>query len=84
MHGGERLSAGRIQYSQPHLAEDAGRGARVQLRRFPDDVLDELRGYSLEVVEALAAEDPMSGKVYASYRAFADEVGAWLRISEGS
>ena len=62
------------------LVEEHG----VQLRRFPDDVLDELRRYSLEVVEELAAQDPMSGKVYASYRAFADEVGAWLRISEGS
>ena len=62
------------------LVEEHG----VQLRRFPDDVLDALRGYSAEVVEELAASDPMSGRVYASYRAFADEVSAWLRISEGS
>ena len=54
----------------------------VQLRRFPDDVLEALRGYSLEVVEQLAATDPMSGRVLESYRAFAEEVSAWLRISE--
>ena len=62
------------------LVEEHG----VELRRFPDDVLEALRGYSLEVVEELAATDPMSGRVYESYRAFADEVSAWLRISEGS
>ena len=60
------------------LVEEHG----VQLRRFPDDVLDALRGYSLEVVEELAAADPMSGRVLESYRAFAEEVSAWLRISE--
>ena len=60
------------------LVEEHG----VQLRRFPDDVLDALRGFSLEVVEELAATDPMSGRVLESYRAFAAEVSAWLRISE--
>ena len=56
----------------------------VELRRFPDDVLDALRAYSREVVEELAASDPMSGRVYESYKAFADAVGAWLAISETS
>ena len=62
------------------LTEEHG----VQLRRFPDDVLEALRGFSLQVVEELASSDPMSGRVYASYQAFAGEVGAWLEISEGS
>ena len=56
----------------------------MQLRRFPDDVLEVLRGFSLEVMEELAAEDPMSRKVYESYKAFAMEIGAWLRITEGA
>ena len=60
------------------LTEEHG----VKLRRFPDDVLEALRGFSLEVMEELAASDPMSQKVYESYRAFAIEVGSWLRISE--
>ena len=55
----------------------------VQLRRFPDDVLEVLRGFSAEVLENLAAEDPMSSKVYESYKAFATEIGSWLRITEG-
>ena len=55
----------------------------VQLRRFPDAVLEVLRGFSAEVLENLAAEDPMSSKVYESYKAFATESGSWLRITEG-
>jgi len=55
----------------------------VQLRRFPDDVLEILRDYSIEVMEDLAAEDPMSGRVYESYKTFAIEIGAWLKITEG-
>ena len=35
-------------------------------------------------MEELAAEDPMSRKVYESYKAFAMEIGAWLRITEGT
>ena len=70
----------RNQQSLITLVEEHG----VQLRRFPDDVLQALRGYSLEVMEELAAQDPMSGKVYESYKAFAMEVGAWLRITEGA
>ncbi len=62
------------------LTEEHG----VKLRRFPDDVLEALRGFSLEVMEELAAADPMSRKVYESYKAFAVEVGAWLRITEGT
>ena len=70
----------RNQQSLTTLVEEHG----VQLRRFPDDVLEVLRGYSLEVMEELAAEDPMSRRVYESYKAFAMEVGAWLRITEGT
>ena len=70
----------RNQQSLKTLVEEHG----VQLRRFPDDVLEVLRGFSLEVMEELAARDPMSGRVYESYRAFATEVGAWLRITEGT
>ena len=70
----------RNQQSLKTLVEEHG----VQLRRFPDDVLEVLRGFSLEVMEELAAEDPMSRKVYESYKAFAMEIGAWLRITEGA
>ena len=55
---------------------------QVKLRRFPDEVLEILRRLSSEVMEELAVEDPMIGRILESYRAFATEIGAWLRIAE--
>ncbi len=54
----------------------------VQLRRFPDSVLKELKGISDQVVAEVAAKDPMSKKVYDSFRAFRDQVVAWHDVSE--
>jgi len=56
----------------------------VLLRRFPDDVLATLRRLSLEAMAELAAGDPDLGRVYASYRAYADQIGAWHEIAEGA
>lgn len=54
----------------------------VQLRKFPDEVLKELKGISEQVVAEVAAKDPMSKKVYDSFRRFRDQVMAWHDISE--
>ncbi len=56
----------------------------VELRRFPDDVLATLRRLSTEVMAALAATDADLGRVYASYRSYADSIGAWHAIAEGA
>jgi TRAP-type mannitol/chloroaromatic compound transport system substrate-binding protein len=56
----------------------------VALRRFPDAVLAGLRRLSLEVMDGLAAADADLGRVYASYRAYADAIGAWHELAEGS
>jgi TRAP-type mannitol/chloroaromatic compound transport system substrate-binding protein len=56
----------------------------IELRRFPDDVLEALRRFSLEVMAALAAADRDLGRVYASYRSFAGSIGAWHAIAEGA
>jgi TRAP-type mannitol/chloroaromatic compound transport system substrate-binding protein len=55
---------------------------RVQLRRFPDDVLARLHELSQQVVAELADKDDFSRKVYASYHKFYDESLAWSDISE--
>jgi TRAP-type mannitol/chloroaromatic compound transport system substrate-binding protein len=60
------------------------RDHQVKLRRFPDDVLEALRRFSGEVLEELSAADTLIARVLASYRAFAVDIGAWLRIAEGS
>jgi TRAP-type mannitol/chloroaromatic compound transport system substrate-binding protein len=55
---------------------------KVDLRRFPDEVLDKLRSLSDEVVAEVAEKDPLSKKVYESYKTFRDQVMAWHEISE--
>ncbi len=62
------------------LTEEHG----VELRRFPDDVLEALQRYSLEVLDELAAADPMVARVYASYRSFSAQIDPWLTISTPS
>lgn len=54
----------------------------VQLRKLPDDVLARLRELSEQVLEEQAAADPMSGKVYASFKAFRANVKTWHAVSE--
>ena len=55
---------------------------KVDLRRFPDDVLKKLKTLSDEVVSEVAAKDKMSGKVFESFRTFRDQAMAWHDISE--
>ena len=52
----------------------------VELRPFPDDVLNELKGASLEVLEEQAAADEMSGKVWTSMKAYMEQVRPWTEI----
>ncbi|GMQ97138.1 MAG: TRAP transporter substrate-binding protein DctP [Gammaproteobacteria bacterium] len=55
---------------------------KVDVRRFPDEVLDKLKKLSFEVVAEVADKDPFARKVYDSYLAFRDQVTAWHEISE--
>lgn len=55
---------------------------KVDLRRFPDDVLDTLRKLSDEVVAEVGAKDEISKKVFASYRHFREQAKAWHDVSE--
>ena len=55
---------------------------KVQLRRFPDDVMQKLKIISEEVVGEIAKKDDLSKRVYDSFRAYRDQVIAWHDISE--
>lgn len=55
---------------------------KVDLRRFPDDVLASLRQTSDEVVAEVAEGDALTKEVYDSFRAFRDNVMAWHDVSE--
>ncbi len=57
---------------------------KVQLRRFPDDVLATLRKYTDEVLQELIEKDATSKKVYEHFDAFRKKVGAWANHSEAA
>ncbi|MEY8205702.1 MAG: TRAP transporter substrate-binding protein [Bermanella sp.] len=54
----------------------------VQLRAYPQDVLLKLRDLSAEVLADVASEDPMSQKVYASFKAYKENVMAYHSLTE--
>jgi TRAP-type mannitol/chloroaromatic compound transport system substrate-binding protein len=62
------------------LVEEHG----VELRRFPDDVLEALEAHSSAVLDELAAEDATVARVYESYQRFRSEIAPWLEISTPS
>ena len=54
----------------------------VELRRLPDDVIEEFRMISDQILEELAQEDESIAKVYNSYKSFKDDVSEYHKISE--
>jgi len=54
----------------------------VDLRPFPDEVLVRMKAISAEVLEGLAADDPLVRKVFDSQQAFLKTVSRWHDISE--
>jgi len=55
---------------------------KVQLKKFPDEVLKGLKKLSLEVLEEVAASDPMSKKAYDSFLEFQKNVFEWNKVTE--
>jgi TRAP-type mannitol/chloroaromatic compound transport system substrate-binding protein len=54
----------------------------VDVRRFPDAVVDKLAEVTAAVLEDLAASDPLSGKVDQSFRAFLAKARAYAPAAE--
>ena len=55
---------------------------QVQLRKFPDEVLQEFKAYSAEVLLELSQQSELSAEIYQSYTSFAAQTKNWLKISE--
>lgn len=55
---------------------------QVELREFPEDVLRELKSLSEKVVDSEAAKDSLAQKVWASQKAFREQVTQWTNASE--
>ena len=56
----------------------------IELRKLPDDVIEEFRAISNEILSDLAEEDEVIGKVYDSYIEFKNNVTEYHKISEDS
>ena len=54
----------------------------VELRKLPDDVIEEFRTISDKILEELAQEDETIAKVYNSYKSFKQDVSEYHKISE--
>jgi len=54
----------------------------VELRKLPDDVIEEFRKISNKILDELAKEDEVISKVYDSYLKFKNDVSAYHKISE--
>jgi len=54
----------------------------VLLRRFPDEVLNRLQEISVEVIQEMADESELAGRIYASFKAFQEIVNPWTDISD--
>ncbi len=70
---------------------EAGNGAalrtlisehNVNLVRFPEPVLNDLRKLAKETLEEEADKDPMSRKVHEAFKKFKEQVGVWGSVSE--
>lgn len=54
----------------------------VEIRRFNQDILDELRAYTDTILTEISAKDPQSKKVYDSYKAFRENISDWSDLTE--
>ncbi len=72
---------------------EAGNGAalqelitkhKVQLVRFPDELLGSLRKLAKETMEEEAAKDAVSRKVHEAFKKFKEQVGIWGSVSENA
>jgi len=72
---------------------EAGNGAalqelitkhKVELRQFPEPLMDSLRQLAKEVLEEEAAKDAMSRKVNDAFQKFKAQVGVWGSVSENA
>ncbi|MEJ2038025.1 MAG: twin-arginine translocation signal domain-containing protein [Desulfosarcinaceae bacterium] len=72
---------------------EAGNGAalqelitkhKVNLVRFPEPLMDDLRKLSMETLEEEANKDAQSRKVHEAFKKFKEQVGVWGSVSENA
>jgi len=56
----------------------------VQLKKFPEDVLEAMAKHAKDVIEETAAGDELTGRIYESFEASKARTSRWSEISEGA
>lgn len=54
----------------------------VDIRYFPEEVLEELKSYTAEIIEELTEADSFTRRVYESYSDFRNKAVAWSELTE--
>jgi len=54
----------------------------VELRRFPDDVLRQLRSYTEAIMVEMSDRDPRARRIFDSFQEYKARAEQWTRISE--
>ena len=55
---------------------------QVELREYPDEVLQVFKTYAADVLSELSEQSELSKEIYQSYKNFADQTKNWLKVSE--
>ena len=69
-------------YGNAVALEQLLQNPNVEIRQFPDDVLQYLKAFSREIVEEMVADDPMAAKIYDSWSSFLAKSIPNQRITE--
>ncbi len=54
----------------------------VQIKKFPDDVINAFRRYASEAINEITAADELSRRIYESYTSFRNKIEGWTAITE--
>lgn len=55
---------------------------KVEIRQFSEEILNQLRIYTQEVIEEFTATDPLAKKVYDSFNIFRQRAKKWSKLTE--
>lgn len=54
----------------------------IEILRFPEEVLAQLRAYTTEIIAEIIAKDPVAKRVYDSFEAHRGQASAWAQLTE--
>lgn len=58
------------------------RQKNIVFKQFPQDVIDQFKKLTVEVIDQMVSSDPRSQKIYASYNEFRKKAFNWAQLSE--